>query len=122
MKVTQDNIGSLRAQKVSIATQVQDHLNKLTVDVNNIKATVEVETCGIDPNMPLVTSMLVPPIKLLIHKQELEVNEETSAGASDNNIEIDFYRLLLEDIYSIKKAAAIELRLRKNVIAYQEAK
>ena len=70
--------------------------------INNVKDTVEDETYGIDPSVPLVAPTLVPPIKVIIQKQALEVNEETSAGASDNNIEMEFSGLLLEDIYSIQ--------------------
>ena len=53
---------------MSIATQVQDHFNKLTVSINDIKDIVEAETYGIDPSMPLFTLKLVPPIKVLIHE------------------------------------------------------
>ena len=100
-KVAQDNLGGLRAQQVSIATQVQDHLNKLTVAINDIKDTMEAETYGTDPSMPLVTLTLVPLIKVLIQMQALEVNEETSTGTGDNSAEIDFSKLLLEEVYSI---------------------
>ena len=62
---------------------------------------MEAETYGVDPSMPLVTLTLVPLIKLLIQKQAIEANEETSAGTSDNNAEIDFSKFLLEKIYSI---------------------
>ena len=79
------------AQQVSIANQVQDHL----------KDTLEAETYGAYPRMPLVTPTLVPPIKVLIQKQELEANEETSIGTGDNSTKIDFSKFLLEEIYSI---------------------
>ena len=53
---------------MSIATQVQDHLNKLTVAINDIKDTVEAKTYGFGPSVPLITPMLVPSIKVLIQK------------------------------------------------------
>ena len=84
-KVAQDNLSNLRAQQVRIATHVQDHLNKLTAAINDIKDTVEVETNGVDPSVPLITLMLVPPIKVLIQRQELETNKETSVGPSDKS-------------------------------------
>ena len=67
-KVLQVNLSDIRAQEVKIASQVQDHLNKLTVAINDIKDTVEAKTYGIDPSVPLVTPTLVPPIKVLIQK------------------------------------------------------
>ena len=65
-KVAQDNLHDMMAQKASIANQVQDHLNKLKTVVSDVKDTMEAETYGIDPNIPLVTPTLVPPIKVLI--------------------------------------------------------
>ena len=87
---------------MSIANQVQDHLNKLTVDDNDAKDTVEVETYGVDPSMPLVAPTLVPPIKVLIQKQALEATKEESVATTNNNIDIDFSKFLLEEIYRIQ--------------------
>ena len=67
-KVAQDNLRNMMAQQVSIANQVQDHLNKLTAVFNDVKDTVEAKTYGIDPSVPLVAPTLVPLIKVLIHK------------------------------------------------------
>ena len=100
-KVAQDNLNDLRAQQVSIATQVQDHLNKFTVAINDIKDTVEAETYGVDPSMPLVTPTVFPPIKVLIQRQELGTSKEISVNLGDNNTEIDFSKFLLEEVYSI---------------------
>ena len=111
-KVAQDNLRDIMAQQVSIANQVQGHLNKLTTAINDIKDTVEVETYGVDPNVPLVTPMLVPAIKVLIQKQALEANEETSVGTSDNNAKIDFSKFLLEDFYIVQQVAATKLWLK----------
>ena len=46
---------------------------------------MEVETYGVDPNIPLVTLELVSPIKVVIQRWELEVDVETSAGLDDNS-------------------------------------
>ena len=87
-KVAQDNLTNLRAQQVRITTQVQDHLNKLKMTINDIKDTVEAKTYGADPNVPLITPMVVSSIKLLIERQTLGANEETSAGPCDSSAEI----------------------------------
>ena len=67
-KFVQDNITSLRMQQLHIATQVEGHLNKLIEAIQDVKATVEAETYGIDPSIPLVTPELVPPIKGVIQR------------------------------------------------------
>ena len=100
-KFSQDKVSDLRAQQVSIATQVQDHLNKLTTNINDIKDTMEAETYGVDPNVPLVTPALVSLIKVLIQKQALEATKEASTDTTDHSVEIYFSKLFLEDIYSI---------------------
>ena len=55
---------------------------------------MEAKTYGVDPSVPLITSTLVLPIKVLIQNQALGANEETSAGHGDNKAEIDFSKLL----------------------------
>ena len=55
-------------QKVNIASQVKGHLNKLIEAIQDVKATVEAETYGVDPNVPLVTPTLVPPITVVIQR------------------------------------------------------
>ena len=47
--------------------------------INGVKSTVEVETYGMEPNVPLVVQELVPPIKVKIHGCALETGTETSA-------------------------------------------
>ena len=46
---------------------------------------MEAETNGVDPIIPLVTAELVPPIKVVIHRQALEEEAETSVGPDDNS-------------------------------------
>ena len=72
-------------QQVNIATQVEGHLNKLIEAIQDVKATVEAETYGVDPSIPLVTPDLGPPIKVTIQRQSLEAKAETSAGRDDNS-------------------------------------
>ena len=51
-KVVQDNLASLNTQQANIAKKVGDHLNKLIDAINEVKATVEAKTYGVDPNVP----------------------------------------------------------------------
>ena len=41
--------------------------------INEVKATIEAETYGMDPNVPLVVPELVPSIKVKIHGLTLEI-------------------------------------------------
>ena len=50
-KFVQDNIPSLRTQQLNIATQVQDHLNKLTEAIQDVKSTMEAKTYGVDSSI-----------------------------------------------------------------------
>ena len=67
-KVAQDNLASLRTQQLNIATKVEGHLNKLIEAIQDVKATMEAKTYGVDPSVPLVTPTLVPPIRVLIQR------------------------------------------------------
>ena len=62
--VIRDSLVILKTQQLSIADQVGNHLTKLVDAINEVKFTVEVETYGMDPIVPLVTPELVPPIKV----------------------------------------------------------
>ena len=73
-KVAQYNLASLNMHQVNIATQVKGHLNKLIEAIHDVKGTVEAETCGVDPSIPLVIPALVPPIKVMIHRKALEAD------------------------------------------------
>ena len=95
-KFVQDNLANLRMQQLNIATQVQDHLIKLIEALQDVKGTVEAETYCVDPNVSLVTPALVSSIKVVIQRQELEADTETSAGSNDNSVQIDFSKLALE--------------------------
>ena len=86
---------------------------------------MEAETYGVDPSVPLVTLVtlaLVPLIKVVIQRNALEVDAETSAGPDDNSMQIDFSKLTLEEFYNIQQGVTFEIWLRENVVAYQEAK
>ena len=54
-KVAQYSLATLDIQQVNIVDQVGNHLNKLMDAINEVKATVEAETYGVDPNVPLAT-------------------------------------------------------------------
>ena len=54
--------------------------------IQDVKATVEAETYGVDPNIPLVTPELVSPIKVVIQRKALEVDAKTSVVPDDNNV------------------------------------
>ena len=66
--VAQDNLASLRMQQLNIASQVEGHLNKLVEAIQDVKATIEAETYGVDPSIPLATLALVSPIKVTIRR------------------------------------------------------
>ena len=121
-KVTQDNLASLRTQQINIATQVEGHLNKLIKAIQDVKATVEADTYGVDPSIPLVTLELVSPIKVMIQRKALEAEAETSAGPDDNNTQIDLSKLALNEVYEIQHVAASKIQLREIVVAYQATK
>ena len=76
----------------------------------------------IDLNIPLLTPSWEPPIKVLIQTHALDVKEETTADTDNSTVEIDFSKLLLDNIHVIQQAAVAELRLRQNVVAHQAAK
>ena len=59
---------------------------------------------------------------MVIQRQELEEDAETSAGLDDNSAQIDFSKLALEEVYNIQQATASEIWLRENFIAYQKTK
>ena len=56
----------------------------------------------IDPNIPLLTTLWEPPIKVLIQMQALDVKEETTADTDNSNTEIEFSKLLLDEIHVIQ--------------------
>ena len=87
-----------------------------------VKAIVEAMTYGFDHSIPLVTQVLVPPIKVTIQRQVLEEDAKTSASPKDNSVQIDFSKLALNEVYEIQQAATFEIRIRENVVAYQETK
>ena len=52
----------------------------------------------------------------------MEADAETSAGPDDNSVQIDFSKLALNEVYEIQQEAVSKIRLRENVVAYQETK
>ena len=66
-----------------------------------VKAIVEAMTYGFDHSIPLVTQVLVQPIKVTIQRQVLEEDAKTSAGPNDESMQIDFSKLDLNEIYDI---------------------
>ena len=68
----------------------------------------------INPNIPFLTPPRVPPIKVLIQTQTLEVKEETTVDTEKSTTEIDFSKLLLNEIYTIQQAAAAKIRKAKH--------
>ena len=101
---------------MNIANQVQDNLNKLTAVVSDVNETMEDETYGVDPKMPLVPPAFIPPIKVLTYQQTLEATEEASTATADNNVAIDFSKLFLEEVYNIQQETATKIRIRENVV------
>ena len=97
-------------------------MNKLIEDINEIKATVEADTYGVDANIPLATPELVPPIKVNILRRTLESETETSVVDDHNNLHIAFSKLTLSEVYEVQHAVTSEIQLRENVVAYQAAK
>ena len=58
-----------------------------------------------DPNVPLVTPELVPPIKVQIHRRAMEIG--TTIGAFDdvvkefNTLQIEFSKISLGEFYEL---------------------
>ena len=61
-----DSLTTLRTQYASVVDHVSQHLNHLVEAINDVKATVEDETYGMDPSIALVMPELVLPIKITI--------------------------------------------------------
>ena len=102
------------------------HLNKLIKVISDVKAIVEAETYGVDPNIQVVAPILVPPIMVTIQTSTLQI--ETGPSAFDNmvnkfsTLQLDFSRMPLSEVYEVQQEAAMEMRLRENVVAYQATK
>ena len=107
--VTKDNLIVLKMQQVSIADQVENHLTK---------------AYGMDHNVPLVTSELVPLIKVELQARIMQTGmpEFDAAIHGFETMHIEFSKLTLTKFYEIQQAAVAEIRLRENVVAYQETK
>ena len=82
-------------------------MNKLIESINEVKSTIEAETYGVDPNVPLATPELVPPIKVNILRRALETEIETSA--LDDSLQIEFSKLALSEVYEVQQAVAFEV-------------
>ena len=86
--------------------QVTEHLNKLTEAINDVKDIFEPKTYAMDPNVPLVTPELVPPIKVEIHGRAMETG--MGMGAFDDvvkyfdTLQIDFSKLTLGEVYELQ--------------------
>ena len=63
---------------------------------------MEAETYGVDTSIPLVEPALVPPIKVLIQRQALEEDVETSAGPDDDSTQIELSKIALNEFYEIQ--------------------
>ena len=104
-KVAQDNLANLKTQQASIAEKVGGHLNKLIEAINGVKATVEAETYGVDPNVQVVTPQLVMPIKVTIESSSLETRIGLSAFENVVNefstLQLDFSKMPLNEVYEI---------------------
>ena len=116
----------LRTQQMQVEKKVTEHLNKLIDAINNVKTTVEAETYGVYPSIPLVTPELVSLIKVEIDGTTLETG--TTTGAFDDvvkefaTLQVDFSKISLGLFYEIEHLAAMEIGLRENVLSYQERK
>ena len=62
---------------------------------------MEAETYGLDPNVPLVTPMLVPSIKVKILRHALEIEAKTSVADDNSTLQIDFSKMELSEVYEI---------------------
>ena len=118
-KVTQDNLTSLKTHQVGIVDQVKIHLNKLIEAINEVKATMEADTYGVDPNInALTTTTLLSLIKVKNLGCALEMEVETSAVDDNSTLQIDFSKLALSEVYEVQQSITFKIRLRENVVAY----
>ena len=94
--------------------------------INEVKATMEADTYGVDPSVPLVTPELVPPIKVHIHGYALETRTDTSAFddivKDFDTLDIKLSKLALSEVYGFQQAVTLKIWLRENVVSYQATK
>ena len=74
----------------------------MKVAINEVKHTVDTKAYHIDPNIPPLTMLWEPPIKVLIHTQALDVKEETTTDTDNTIAKIEFSKLLLDEIHVIQ--------------------
>ena len=63
-EVAKSILKGISKKHIRLTKKITEHVNQLTEAVNEVKATVEAETYGVDPSIPLVTPELVPLIKV----------------------------------------------------------
>ena len=80
-------------------------MNKLLDSISKVKATIEAETYGIDPNVQVIVPELVSPIKVTIQTSALETG--TRATTFDDvvkeisTLQLDLSMIPLSEVYEV---------------------
>ena len=114
-KVSKDNLAILKMRQVIIADQVGNHLTKLVDAINEVKAIVEAETYGVDPNVPLVTLELVSLFKVGIQGCTMETGMGTivfyDVVKEFDTLQIGFSKLTLGEVYELQQESVTKIRV-----------
>ena len=99
---------------MQVASQITEHINKLTEAIIETKTTIEDETYGMDPEDTLVAPLMLSPLKMEFPVQALQsgTEEYDVVLKSMGTLMLDFSELPLADVYSIQYAATTELCIR----------
>ena len=77
-----------------------------------------------DPSDALLTPLLLPLVKIEVQSRVMETGtqEYDDVIHEFGTLSIDFAKLTLGEVYVIQLAAATEIRIRENALAYQATK
>ena len=86
-----------------LTDQLDEHVSQLKEAINKFKATIEAETYGMDPSIPLVTPELVSPIKVELHGRVMEIGmtEYDDVVQGFKTLRIELSKLTLAEVYAI---------------------
>ena len=90
-------------KQLQLTNKLTKHINQLIEAINKFKATIEAETYGMDPSIPLVTPELVLPIKVELHGWVMEIGiiEYDDVVHGFEMLRIEFSNLTLAKVYAI---------------------
>ena len=104
-EVTKSIFKNLSKKQLRLNDKLADHINQLTDALNEVKRTIEAETYGVDPNIPLVTLELVLSIKVEIQACVMEkgISTYNNVVHEFETLSMDFSKLTLEEVYAMQQ-------------------